>query len=105
MENRNYQTNSGYTSGPTYVQVQRETNSIGTAGFVLALLAIFVGWFPIIGWLIWLLGAVLSTVGLFRRPRGLAVAGFIISFIWFFVILLIIFSGLTLAGLSSLFAI
>lgn len=67
--------------------VERKGNGVGTAGFVLALLGLLVSWAPVVGWVVWLLGAVLSVAGLFRRPRGLAVAGVVLSFIDVIVIL------------------
>lgn len=54
---------------------------MGTAGFVLSLVSVFIGWVPFIGWLIWILASVLSFIGLFNRPRGLAIAGVIISLV------------------------
>lgn len=60
---------------------QRPSNGIGTAGFVLAIVSVFIGWVPLLGWLIWILGAVFSFIGLFRQPRGLAIAGVIISLV------------------------
>lgn len=64
-----------------YTGKENRSNGIGTAGFILALISIFVGWFPFLGWLIWILGAVFSFIGLFRQPRGLAIAGVIISLV------------------------
>ena len=60
---------------------QTESNGIGTAGFVLALIAIFLGWVPVLGWIIWLLGLIFSAVGLTRQPKGLAIAGLVISLV------------------------
>lgn len=77
--------------------VQR--NALGTAGFVLALVALFLSWIPFLGWILWLLGAVLSVIGIFRAPKGLAIAGTVISFIG--LILLIIIGG-TIGGLVGL---
>lgn len=54
---------------------------MGTAGFVLSLVSVFIGWVPFVGWLIWILGSVFSFIGLFRQPRGLAIAGVIISLV------------------------
>ena len=51
--------------------VEQPSNGIGTAGFVLALVTA----------LTWILGVVFSAIGLGRKPRGLAVAGLIISLI------------------------
>ena len=66
-----------------------KTNGVGTAGFVLALVGLFVSCIPILGWIIWALGAILSFVGIFKTPRGLSIAGLCISFIG--LILLILF--------------
>ncbi len=57
------------------------TNGVGTAGFVLSLISLMFSWLPGVGWVVWFLGFILSLVGVFRSPRGLAVAGFIISII------------------------
>jgi uncharacterized membrane protein YecN with MAPEG domain len=63
------------------INQQQQSNGIGTAGFVLALVAMFLGWIPILGWILWFLGLILSFIGMFKRPRGLAITGFILSFI------------------------
>ena len=62
-------------------QEEKSTNGIGTAGFVMSLIAIFLGWIPVIGWIIWILGLVLSFVGIFKKPKGMAIAGLVISLI------------------------
>jgi len=54
-------------------------NGLGTAGFVLSLLGLLFGWIPVLGWILWLLGLVLSSAGMFKRPKGLAIAGLCIS--------------------------
>ena len=64
-----------------YGQQQRRSNSMGIVGFIFALVSIFCGWIPIAGWIVWLVGAVFSFIGLFSRPRGLAIAGVIISLV------------------------
>ena len=64
-------------------------NSLGTAGFALSLVALVVGWFPVVGWIVWVLGAIFSTIGIFRKPRGLATAGACISFFWLILFVLI----------------
>jgi nucleoside recognition membrane protein YjiH len=66
-----------------------ESNGIGTAGFVLSLVSIFLGWIPILGWIIWVLGLILSFVGIFRRPKGLAIAGLVISLIGLIFLILV----------------
>lgn len=55
------------------------TNTMGILGFIFSLLGLFIGFIPIFGWIIWVLGLVFSCIGLGRRPRALAVAGLIIS--------------------------
>ncbi len=92
---------SQHQYGQTIVIQQREnqTNGIGTAGFVLALIAIFLGWIPVLGWVIWLLGLIFSFVGVFKSPKGLSVAGLVISFIG--IILLIVVFGM-LIGTAAL---
>jgi len=59
----------------------KQGNGVGTAGFVLALIA-FTVLIPIVGWFlfpIWLIGLILSFAGVFKKPRGLAIAGLVIS--------------------------
>ena len=73
--------NEPTTSGnPTIIvnQPVPKSNGMGTAGFVLALLALFLGWVPVVGWILWVLGLIFSCVGVFRTPKGLAIAGLII---------------------------
>ncbi len=77
-------------------QAERQTNGIGTAGFVLALMALFLGWIQLVGWIVWLLGVVFSFVGVFKQPRGLSIAGLVISF--FGTILLLAFFGAVIGG-------
>ena len=74
--------------------VKQELNEVGLAGFILSIVAILIGWVPIIGWIlggfIWLAGLILSFIGLFKEPKGLAIAGFIISIVSFLILVLII---------------
>jgi len=77
--------------------VQKKSNGIGTAGFVLALIALFLGWIPFLGWIIWILGLIFSFVGVFKSPRGLSIAGLIISFIGI-IMLIVVFGALTMAA-------
>jgi len=79
----------------------RQSNGCGIAGFVLALIALFLGAIPVVGWILWILGLVLSFVGLFKSPRGLAIAGLIISLIG--IILILTLWGMLLGGGVFLF--
>ena len=78
------------------------SNGVGVTGFVLAVISIFLWWLPFLGWLIWFLGLIFSFAGIFRKPRGLAIAGLCISLIG---IVFLLFLGaliFTAAGLDSL---
>ncbi len=68
-------------------------NLFGKIGFILALVGIILRWFPRIifmgalsrllfytGLLLWIPGAIISIIGLFKKPQNLAVAGTILSF-------------------------
>lgn len=81
------------TNTTTVVVNERGSNGLGTAGFVFSILAFFVCWVPILDFVIWFLGALFSFLGLFKRPRGLAIAGFILSFIGI-IILITVFGSL-----------
>jgi len=72
------------------VIIQNKSNGCGTAGFVIALLALFLSWIPVAGWILWFLGLLLSFIGLFKSPRGLAITGFILSIIDLIVLILLI---------------
>ena len=79
MTEENNKSNSGQT---IYInQEQKKSNGIGTAGFIIALVALFLGWIPIFGWILWVLGLLFSFIGVFKSPRGLSIAGLVISFI------------------------
>lgn len=85
-------------SGQTIIinQPENKTNGMGIAGFIIALVSIFLGWIPILGWIMWLLGLIFSIIGVLRTPRGLAIAGIVISVIG--LILLITVFGAILAS-------
>lgn len=87
------------TNGQQTIIIQKKTNGMGTAGFVLALLSFLFSWAPVVNWILWFLGALFSFIGLFKSPRGLAIAGFIISFINLFIILFLI--GLLMVALAA----
>jgi hypothetical protein len=88
-------------SGQTMImnQTEKKSNGVGTAGFVLALIAVFLGWVPVLGWVIWLLGLILSFVGVFKQPKALAIAGLVISLIG--IILLLTVFGALLGGAAA----
>ena len=55
------------------------SNGLGVAGFVMAVISIFIGWIPFIGAIPLGLAILFSIIALFRSPRGLAIAGLIVS--------------------------
>ena len=59
------------------------------AGFILSILGFLGGFIPIVGWILWLLGIIFSGIGLRRQPKGLAVAGIVISIISMLIIVTI----------------
>lgn len=64
------------------VREQRyKSNGLGTAGFITSLLGQLLSWVPVLGWILWLVGALLSLIGVFKSPRGLAITGIILSLI------------------------
>ena len=73
--------------------VEKKGNGVGTAGFVIALIGLIFCWIPVLDWLLWLLGLILSIVGVFKTPRGLAIAGIVISFLGV-IILMAVFGAL-----------
>ncbi|ATA86927.1 hypothetical protein [Capnocytophaga gingivalis] len=94
MENTNSQAPQGQNSGENkqtiiIQQPASKSNGIGTAGFVLALAALVLVWAPILNSILWLLGLILSGVGVTKQPRGLAIAGLCISLIGLVVLLTI----------------
>ncbi len=96
---------AGQTVGGNTVYIQQSeqhSNGLGTAGFVLALIALFTSFIPFVDWVVWFLGALFSFIGLFRQPRGLAIAGFIISFIGIIIILTIATAIAGMLGIGSM---
>lgn len=97
MSNSTISDNQNPKERTIVINNQKETNGIGIAGFVLAILSIFIGWIPFVGWICWFLGLLFSFIGVFKKPKGLAIAGLVISLIGI-IFLLFIFAGL--AGLA-----
>ena len=83
-------------------QQSQNSNGVGTAGFVLALITLFLCWVPILNWILWGLGLILSFVGVFFKPRGLAIAGLVISLIALIIIIAVI--ATLAAGLAGIFS-
>ena len=81
MEDNNYNASQERNNKTTVIvnQMEKKSNGLGTAGFVLALCGIFFSWIPGFNWVLWALGFIFSFVGIFRKPKGLAIAGLVIS--------------------------
>lgn len=95
MENNQSNPSSAYEQGAPmqqtiYVNAETKGNGMGTAGFVLALLAFVFCWVPVLDFILWFLGALFSFIGVFKKPKGLAIAGLVISFIGIIVIVSVI---------------
>lgn len=71
-------------------QEVKKSNGVGTAGFILSLLGLIFSWAPVAGWIIWFLGFLFSFIGLFKSPRGMAIAGFIISLIDIIILIFVV---------------
>ncbi len=80
----------------------QDSNPLGTAGFVLSIVAILLACIPFLGFIIWLLGLIFSIIGATKQPKGFAIAGLIISLIGLILLILMIVG---LFGLSALSAI
>ena len=77
----------GYGQPPYQSYPMPQSNGVGTAGFVLALLGFLLFWIPVLDFILWLLGLILSLCGLGRRPNGLAIAGTIIAVVELLIVL------------------
>jgi uncharacterized membrane protein len=83
-----------------YVQ-QKVTNSLATAGLVLAIIAIVFSWVPVLNMILWILGLIFSGIGMRKAPRGLAIAGLVLSLITIIIIVAVV--GAIAASVPSLF--
>lgn len=75
---------------PTPQVIVKKSNGLGTAGFIIALIALIFCWVPVLDWILWILGVIFSLIGVFKAPRGLAIAGLVISFIGIIVLVVAI---------------
>lgn len=104
MENENITEKKETTGSQQTVIIQQTpsqgSNGLGTAGFILALLALIFCWVPVLDWILWILGLVLSFCGVFKAPKGLAIAGLVISLIG--LILIVVVFGAIATAVASL---
>jgi hypothetical protein len=86
---------------------EQRSNGMATAGFILALITLFFGWIPLLGWLLWLLGLIFSAIGLGNAGKaggtgkGLAIAGLVISLIGIVLKILVASVILTALGIGA----
>ena len=81
--------------------IEKKSNGVGVTGFILAILGLFLGWIPVLGWIIWILGLLFSAIGIFKKPRGLAIAGLVISLIGV-ILILVVFGAAAAVGTEAL---
>ncbi len=89
---------SGHQSVIIQQAPEKSSNGLGTAGFILALLALLLYWIPVLDFTLWILGLIFSFIGIFKRPRGLAIAGLVISLMG--IIIIIALMG-TVVGIAA----
>lgn len=81
-------------------QPVRQKNGPGSAGLVLSILGLVLCWVPIANLILWFLGFLFSFIGIFKRPKGKAIAGLVISIVCL-VTLIVLFSVLGQALIES----
>jgi len=103
MEEKHNITEQQTSPNQTFIIQQPEakkSNGIGTAGFVLSIIALFLSWVPVLGWILWILGLIFSFIGIFRQPKGLSIAGLVISCIALIVLIVVVGAIAAAIGLS-----
>lgn len=78
---QNNQTGSRHVQTIIVREQRYKSNGLGTAGFITSLLGLLLSWVPVFGWILWLVGALLSLIGVFKNPKGLAITGLILSLV------------------------
>jgi len=74
----------------TIIVEQKNSNNIGLAGFILSIIGLLFGLLHPIAFIALFVGFILSFIGIFRKPSGFAVAGFLIALISIIVIIALI---------------
>src|SRR5262245_3715287 len=77
---------------------QNQTNGMGIAGMVLGILGLIAWLLPIVGFPVNLVGLILSSAGLNRKPQGFAIAGLVISGIGMLLTVINAIAGMILYG-------
>lgn len=86
MEN-NYSTQaSALNNNNQTISIQQTNkNTLGVAGFVLAITGLVLCWVPILCWLLLIPSFILSLIGLSQKPRTMALIGVILSGVLIFI--------------------
>lgn len=87
MENIETAQNLQNAQGVVLVREENKKNTAAGVGLVCAILGLLFCWLPGLGWVLWLTGLIGSIIGLFKNPRGKAIAGLLISFIDVFILI------------------
>jgi len=91
METNNNTQVKEQNNGQTIINRQEaaQKNGIGIAGFVMSITGLILCWVPIIKWLLLVPAFLLSFIGMFKKPRALAIIGTIISGLVILIIVII----------------
>ena len=82
-------------------QAARSKNGPGIAGLVLSIIGLVLCWVPFVDIFIWFLGFLFSFIGMFKRPKGVAIAGLVVSIISL-VVIIFLYAILGMAVLEEL---
>ena len=73
---------------------KKETNGIAIAGLITSIIALICSPIPLLCWVLWIVGLILSCVGLGKKThKKLAMGGLLISIIDFIVLIVMLFVG------------
>lgn len=56
-----------------------QDNVVGLVGFVMSIVGLVLCWVPILKWILLIPAFILSIIGLFKKPRALAIVGTVIT--------------------------
>ena len=73
---------------------KKETNGVAIAGLITSIVALICSPIPLLCWVLWIVGLILSCVGLGKKThKKLAVTGLLLSIIDFIVLIVMLFVG------------
>lgn len=74
-----YQSEHNFSTVIPIPVTRSNSNGFAISGFIIALTSLFLGWFPVLGWALCLLGLLFSCIGVRKKPNKLAIAGIVLS--------------------------